>query len=182
MTNRVVNGIIYLVCERVVKMDGVLTPMTWIRFTKVKEKEINFFELDWHTKREAVAAKVVRDGITHTLILMDKYPFNTFHLYSISNLRIPIVINRANSIYNMAMSVMLYNNRVTEKNAKNELFNSMGKDEMLIDWSKGFVYWRVGRSSTKRFKIEEYYITDKKKLINWHYTTRENDIDDEQEN
>src|SRR5690554_6364896 len=112
---------IYLTCERVMIMEGVMTPMKWIRLLKVREKEINFLELDWHTKREAVAAKVVRDGITHTLILMDKEPFNTFDLYTISNLRIPIVINRAKSIYNLELNVMLYNHRVTEKNAKNEL-------------------------------------------------------------
>lgn len=161
---------------------GVLSYMKWIRYTKKKEKEINLFEFDWHTKREALIAKIVKDGRTYGLTLMDKNPFNTLQIYSVSETRIPLTVSRAENYYNMAMNTIIFNNRVTKNNARNEVYKAMKSDEILVDWSKGFAYFRVGRSTMKRFKIEEFWSVDKKKLINWHYTTQENDLDDEQEN
>lgn len=181
LTIRVVYGIIYHIWERVMKMEGILTPMKWIRYTKEKEKEINFLEFEWHTKREAIIAKVVKDGRTYGLALMDKNPFNTLQIYSVSETRIPLVVSRAQDYHNMAMNTIIFNNRVTRNNARNEVYNAMKKDEILVDWSKGFAYFRVGRSTMKRFKIEEFWSVDKKKLINWHERTRENDLDDEQD-
>ena len=160
---------------------GCINPMKWIRYTKKKEKEINFLEFEWHTKREAIVAKVVKDGRTHGLALMDKVPFNTLQIYSVSDVRIPLVVSRATDYYNMAMNTIIYNNRVTKKNAKNEVYNAMKNDEILMDWSKGFAYFRVGRNTIKRFKVEEFWSVDKKKLLNWHNTTKENDIDDDEQ-
>lgn len=142
--------------------------MEKMRYKKTRGKQTNYFKIDWDPSREALVAKVTTKDKVFSPILMSKDPSNNWQLCAQPDKRVTTVVNYSRSILILAKKVILLNESVTRENALDSILSVMTNDELLVDWKKGYAYYKNGRTTFRRTSIEAHYLVDKTKIIKWN--------------
>lgn len=100
----------------------------------------------------------------NTIYALDKYiksgSNDQVEIFILDPKRVPLKLKRSMNWYNLALSMARDNFTVTQENARDVVQSLICDNEIIIDWTSGYIYYKQG-NKMKRDEIKEYKLIEK---------------------